>query len=275
MQDALTLALLAGYTALLALDFFAPARTFPAVKRWRAKGLVFFVLSITLFTTLPFLWDQWLGQYRLIDATGLPVWAGALLAIAVAQLFTYAWHRTMHNVPFLWRWFHQVHHSAERVDIYGAFYFHPLDIFGYAFIGSLALVLGVGVSPKAALIATSFTTVCAYFGHANLRTPRWLATSSSAPRTTPCTTSAACTPTTTPTSRLGHDLRHLPQPAGVGRPGRLLRRRVRTHRRSAYRPRHRRARGEGGRGSRSLSRPFGCPAAELMKVRHVCPSPRC
>jgi sterol desaturase/sphingolipid hydroxylase (fatty acid hydroxylase superfamily) len=174
MEDALTLALIAGYLLLLALDFFAPARRFPAARGWRLKGLGFFVLSIGMFSTLPFVWDEWLGQYRLIDATGLPVWAGALLAVAVAQLFSYTWHRSMHNVPLLWRWFHQVHHSAERVDIYGAFYFSPLDVIGFAFMGSLALVVGVGVSPEAALIANSFTTFCAYFQHSNLRTPRWL-----------------------------------------------------------------------------------------------------
>ena len=46
----------------------------------------------------------------------------------------------MHNVPFLWRWFHQMHHSAERLDIPGAVYFHPFDMLGWAFLGSLVLV---------------------------------------------------------------------------------------------------------------------------------------
>jgi sterol desaturase/sphingolipid hydroxylase (fatty acid hydroxylase superfamily) len=174
MQDALMLALLAGYVLLLALDFVAPARKFPAVARWRWKGIALFVLNMGAFSTLPFLWDEWLGEHRLVDATGLPIWAGALLAIVVAQLFNYVWHRAMHNVPFLWRWFHQVHHSAERIDIFGAFYFHPLDVVGFAFVGSLALVLGVGVRPEAAVIASAFLTFCAYFGHANVRTPRWL-----------------------------------------------------------------------------------------------------
>jgi len=174
MEDALSLAMLAGFAILLVVDRFAPARVFPAVRRWRTKGLLFFVMSLGGFITLPFLWDGFLGQYRLIDATGLGITAGTLLAIAVAQLFSYCWHRAMHNVPFLWRWFHQVHHSAERVDIYGAFYFSPLDVIGFAFVGSLALVLGVGVRPEAALIANTFISFCGYFQHANIRTPRWL-----------------------------------------------------------------------------------------------------
>ena len=43
----------------------------------------------------------------------------------------------MHSSDLLWRVFHQTHHSAERVDIWGALYFHPLDVIGFAFVGSL------------------------------------------------------------------------------------------------------------------------------------------
>lgn len=46
----------------------------------------------------------------------------------VYELLVYAWHRTMHRVHWIWRSFHQMHHSAERVDSYGAFYFSPLDL---------------------------------------------------------------------------------------------------------------------------------------------------
>jgi sterol desaturase/sphingolipid hydroxylase (fatty acid hydroxylase superfamily) len=31
----------------------------------------------------------------------------------------------------LWRIFHQMHHSAERLDTYGAFYFSPYDMIGF------------------------------------------------------------------------------------------------------------------------------------------------
>ena len=70
----------------------------------------------------------------------------------------YAWHRTMHNTPFLWRWFHQMHHSAERVDIWGALYFHPFDMLGFTFVGSLALVLGFGISAEAAIVINFVAT---------------------------------------------------------------------------------------------------------------------
>jgi sterol desaturase/sphingolipid hydroxylase (fatty acid hydroxylase superfamily) len=140
MADIVTGFLLLSYAALVALDFFAPARAYPKLAHWRLKGLGFFVLNIGLFSTLPFLWDGWLGEHRLIDASGLGTSVGALVGLLAQQLLSYTWHRSMHRTPLLWRWFHQMHHSAERVDIFGAMYFHPLDVVGFAFVGSLALV---------------------------------------------------------------------------------------------------------------------------------------
>jgi sterol desaturase/sphingolipid hydroxylase (fatty acid hydroxylase superfamily) len=80
----------------------------------------------------------------------------------------------MHNTPLLWRWFHQMHHSAERVDIWGALYFHPLDTIAFTFVGSLCLVLGFGVSAEGAIAANLLATFCSMFQHANIRTPHWL-----------------------------------------------------------------------------------------------------
>ena len=49
---------------------------------------------------------------------------------------------------------HQWHHSAERLDTWGAFWFSPLDMVGWTALFSLALTL-VGLSPAAV-----FATVC-------------------------------------------------------------------------------------------------------------------
>lgn len=169
--DCLLFGLFAGFAA---LDLLAPARTFPKLPFWKAKGLASAVLYYLISTRAPFLWDGVLAEHTLIDASGLSLWAQAPLALIVLQLGVYAWHRTMHGSDILWRWFHQTHHSAERVDIWGSLYFHPLDMLGFAFVGSFMLVFVLGVSPEAVLIAFSISTFCALFQHSNLRTPRWL-----------------------------------------------------------------------------------------------------
>ena len=167
----IALGLFAGFAV---LELASRGRTFPQVTRWRLKGAGFTLLYFGMSTYMPLLWDGWLGQHRLLSADTLPLWVQILGGLLVLELGIYAWHRTMHATPLLWRWFHQMHHSAERIDIWGAFYFSPLDIFGWTALTSLALVLGFGVSAEAAIVIGVVATFMGMFQHANIRTPHWL-----------------------------------------------------------------------------------------------------
>jgi len=173
-MDSVTVGIILVFLGFIAYDTFRPARDYAPVKGWVLKGLVSFVVYAVLSTTLPFVWDEWLGARRLIDATGLGTWAGAAVGFVTIEVFIYAWHRLMHENDFLWRWFHQMHHSAERIDAAGTFYFSPADMFGWTLLGSLALVWAVGVTPEAAVVTNVVVTFFAIFTHANVRTPQWL-----------------------------------------------------------------------------------------------------
>jgi sterol desaturase/sphingolipid hydroxylase (fatty acid hydroxylase superfamily) len=167
----ISLGLFAGFAL---LDLAIRARAFPDVPSWKLKGSAFMLLYFAVATFAPLMWDGLLGRYQLVDGSALPFWAQVVAGFLVLQFLVYAWHRTMHNVQPLWRWFHQMHHSAERVDIWGAFYFHPLDMVGWALVGSMALVLGIGLTAEAAILVAVLATFCSMFQHANIRTPRWL-----------------------------------------------------------------------------------------------------
>jgi sterol desaturase/sphingolipid hydroxylase (fatty acid hydroxylase superfamily) len=60
------------------------------------------------------------------------------------------------------------------VDIWGAFYFHPFDMIGWALLGSLSLVGGFGIGADAAIVVAVASAFCSMFQHANIRTPYWL-----------------------------------------------------------------------------------------------------
>lgn len=156
------------------LDMAGRARVFPDVPYWKLQGIAFTALYFAIATLAPLLWDGFLGQHQLVDASPLPFWAQVMLGFLLYEFLIYAWHRTMHAVDPLWRWMHQMHHSAERVDIWGAFYFHPFDMIGWALVGSMALVLGIGLTGEAALTVTVLATFCAMFQHSNMKTPAWL-----------------------------------------------------------------------------------------------------
>ena len=163
--------LFAGFAV---LELISHGRRFPEVTNWRLKGAAFMLLYLAVSTYAPLFWDGWLGEHRLFAADTLPLWAQILGGFLLLELGIYAWHRTMHNVTFLWRWFHQMHHSAERVDIWGALYFHPFDSIGWTLLGSLMLVLGFGVSAEAAIVINVIATFYGMFQHLNVRTPHWL-----------------------------------------------------------------------------------------------------
>ena len=167
----IALGLFAGFAL---LELMLAGRKFPSIVHWRLQGLAFTLLYFAVATYAPLFWDGWLGGHRLFAADVLPLWAQILGGFLLLELGIYAWHRTMHNVDFLWRWFHQMHHSPERVDIWGALYFHPFDSVGWAFLGSLALVLGFGVSAEAAIVINVIATFYGMFQHLNVRTPHWL-----------------------------------------------------------------------------------------------------
>ena len=122
----------------------------PAIRQGQGlgpDGIASSLVDASSSTALPFVRDAWHGQHRLSDATALGTLRGAGVGFRSAQVFMYAWHRTMHANDLLWRWFHQMHHSAARVDVAGAFDVSPLDIVGRTFLGSLALDWAAGRHP--------------------------------------------------------------------------------------------------------------------------------
>ena len=174
LLDPLSLVVLAMYAGLWLWEKLAPARRLPRVPGWPLKGLAAFFTFFYLSTYLPLFWDAYLAPYQLFDLTGLGTWGGALAALAAYETVGYWWHRSMHRFNGLWRSFHQMHHSAERLDVASAYWFSPLDMVGWTAVGSVGLVLVVGVTPQAATAALLVITFCGIFQHANIATPKWL-----------------------------------------------------------------------------------------------------
>ena len=174
LLDPVSLGVLGLYGALMVLEALAPGRTLPKVKGWIPRALVSFAVYFYLSTYLPLIWDDYLAQFQLLDLSGMSAIAGAAIGVVVYEGLVYAWHRAMHESDTLFRTFHQMHHSAERLDSYGAFYFSPLDMVGFTLLGSLSLSLIVGLSPHAVTLFLFTTMFLGIFQHLNIRTPRWL-----------------------------------------------------------------------------------------------------
>jgi sterol desaturase/sphingolipid hydroxylase (fatty acid hydroxylase superfamily) len=157
----------------LVLERLFPARKLPQVKGWWLRGVLSFLVIGGINAMLPLAVVTALGGRSLFHFTGLGLAGGALLAFVVTDFFGYWLHRLMHNVQLVWRWTHQMHHSAERLDVLGFAYFHPFDIAITTILGTVVPAL-LGVTPDAAALAGFISFLYAVFQHLNVRTPRWL-----------------------------------------------------------------------------------------------------
>jgi sterol desaturase/sphingolipid hydroxylase (fatty acid hydroxylase superfamily) len=174
LLDPISMGVLALYGVLMLWEYLAPGRKLPVVKGWVPRALASFGVYFYLSSYLPLFWDGYLTQYQLLDLSGLGTVAGAAIGVFVYEGLLYAWHRSLHQSDWLFRSFHQMHHSAERIDTFGAFYFSPLDMAGFTLIGSLSLSLIVGLSPQAVTVFLFATMFLGIFQHTNIKTPRWL-----------------------------------------------------------------------------------------------------
>lgn len=174
LLDPLFVTIVAGYLACALWERLRPARALPPARLWALRGATSFVVYFLVATYLPLLWDTTLAQYRLFDLRWLGTGGGALVSLFVYELVAYGWHRAMHSSTRLWRWVHQMHHSAERIDVFGSYYFSVFDMIGWTTVGSLVFALLIGVTPEAATASLLTITFLATFQHMNVRTPRWL-----------------------------------------------------------------------------------------------------
>lgn len=172
--DPVSLLILSLYASLMIWEAITPGRQLPHIKYWKIRGLAVFIFYFYLASYLPLIWDQYLAPYQLINLSTIGTLGGAFIGVLLYEFGVYIWHRAMHKNDKLWKIFHQMHHSAERMDTYGAFYFSPLDMVGWTLLSSICFVLIVGLSPQATTTTILIVNFLGMFQHTNIKTPTWL-----------------------------------------------------------------------------------------------------
>jgi sterol desaturase/sphingolipid hydroxylase (fatty acid hydroxylase superfamily) len=162
------------FVAGLILERIVPARSQAPVPHWLLKGVVFFVLSAALNAVIPAVVISVLGGRTLFHLRGLGAFGGAALMLLLSDFAGYGIHRGLHTSERVWRWTHQLHHSAERMDMAGAAFFHPFDAILQQVLPGMIIVLVLGITPLAAAVGGFAGFLLGVTPHLNIRTPRWL-----------------------------------------------------------------------------------------------------
>ena len=174
LLDPVSLYILAMYALLMIWEAAFPARKLPVVSFWKLKGIFFFFVFFYLSAYMPLLYAAWLPTSQLIDLSTMNSVVAGIIGLLLYELGVFLWHRSMHKNDRLWKIFHQMHHSAERLDTYGAFYFSPFDMMGFTFLGTICFSFVAGLPPQAITIVLLVSNFFSIFQHANIKTPVWL-----------------------------------------------------------------------------------------------------
>jgi sterol desaturase/sphingolipid hydroxylase (fatty acid hydroxylase superfamily) len=169
-----TLVVLAAAAGMMILEAVAPRRRWPNAPGWIRRAILLNAAQVGVVFLTGVTWDRWFPQLRLWDLTDMHTVAAALIGYLIITFAYYWWHRARHEVPFLWRWFHQVHHSPQRIEIITSFYKHPFELIVNGALSSFLLFGVAGVGPAAGALAVTITGLAELFYHWNVKTPYWL-----------------------------------------------------------------------------------------------------
>jgi sterol desaturase/sphingolipid hydroxylase (fatty acid hydroxylase superfamily) len=174
LEDLLGLAVPALFLVMLGIESRRPARTFESFPRWRLLGTLFFVAALVVGATAPLLLPlTWLERHPLFDSSSLGLW-GVPVGLLLSTFVMYWFHRAEHRFDWLWRLAHQLHHSAPRVDMLGAYYTHPLEVLTKVLLGAIISMYLLGLTPLAASAVGLLSATLSMWQHWNIGTPQWL-----------------------------------------------------------------------------------------------------
>ena len=165
---------LAAAIAMMVTEAAVPGRSWPKVTHWYARAIAANLVQAGVIVLTGFTSDRFFRAHRLFDAGPLGVTVGALVGYVVSTFVYYWWHRWRHQFSFLWLWFHQFHHSPQRIEVVTSFYKHPFELLANGLLSSAVLYLGCGLDKQAAAYAMLLSGLAELVYHWNVKTPRWL-----------------------------------------------------------------------------------------------------
>jgi sterol desaturase/sphingolipid hydroxylase (fatty acid hydroxylase superfamily) len=156
------------------LERVLPGRELPEAPGWYVRAAFLNGCQVSIVLLAGVAWNRWFQNWSLLHMSGaMPTWVEGLVGWFLGTFVFYWWHRARHDVNFLWRICHQIHHSPSRIEMLTAFYKHPLEIAADSMIVSALMFSVLGASTGGAMWYNVIAVLGEYFYHSNLRTPHW------------------------------------------------------------------------------------------------------
>jgi sterol desaturase/sphingolipid hydroxylase (fatty acid hydroxylase superfamily) len=159
----------------MVLERMIPGWRLPNVRTWPLRVVAINLVQLGVVLVAGVTWEKWLSSASLFHLSDhLSPVLGGVIAYFIATFVFYWWHRWRHEVDILWRLFHQIHHSPQRIELITSFYKHPVEMIVNSLIGSALVYALLGLSLEAGAVYTACTALGEFFYHTNVRTPQWV-----------------------------------------------------------------------------------------------------
>jgi sterol desaturase/sphingolipid hydroxylase (fatty acid hydroxylase superfamily) len=157
------------------LERVIPGWKLPKVPTWPIRVLLINGIQLIVVILAGYTWEKWFSMYSVFHLSKFlnPIFGG-VFAYFIATFIFYWWHRIRHTSDFFWKYFHQIHHSPQRLEVITSFYKHPLEMVVNSLIGGALVYTFLGLSPEAGGVYTLCTALGEFFYHTSVKTPRWV-----------------------------------------------------------------------------------------------------
>ncbi len=160
--------------SLMLLERLFPDRTLPKVKTWWLRVFVINLMQFGIVLLGMFTWDVWFQSHQWYVLEGLPPYLLGFIAYLAITFVFYWWHRVRHDSQLLWKFLHQLHHSASRLETITSFYKHPLEIFINSLLMGTISYLVLGLNVEAVAWSVLYSSIGEYVYHMNIKTPHFM-----------------------------------------------------------------------------------------------------
>ena len=157
------------------LERVIPGWKLPKVPTWPIRVLLINGIQLIVVILAGYTWEKWFSMYSVFHLSKfLNSIVGGVFAYFITTFIFYWWHRIRHTSDFFWKYFHQIHHSPQRLEVITSFYKHPLEMVVNSLIGGALVYTFLGLSPEAGGVYTLCTALGEFFYHTSVKTPRWV-----------------------------------------------------------------------------------------------------
>jgi sterol desaturase/sphingolipid hydroxylase (fatty acid hydroxylase superfamily) len=159
---------------MITFERILPGVPLKKVPNWMQRAILLNLAQIVIVIIAGYTWNPWLQGWSLFQLNKLGLFSGSIITYIVSTFIFYWWHRIRHESKFWWKFAHQIHHSASRIEALTSFYKHPFEITLNSILSAIIVYPLMGCSTEQGAVYTIIIATGELFYHWNISTPRWL-----------------------------------------------------------------------------------------------------